>query len=113
MAQKFTLHKGLIKYNKVNGINPMTTHVQIAHLKLFTLKKQKFSMVARLVATQSWQLRKKRTGPFNYAIIHFFGTTNPYKKMMNISNKFWKIWFFKLTKVTNLCPIVRTFGFEG
>ncbi len=37
-AQISTLHKHLIKYNKVNGIIPMTTHVQIAHSKLFALK---------------------------------------------------------------------------
>ncbi len=91
----------------------MTTHVQIAHLKLFTLKKQKFSMVEELVATQSWQPKKKRTSPSNYVIIHFFGTINPYKKMMKTSNKFWKIWSFILTKVRNFCPIVKTFGFEG
>ncbi len=72
-----------------------------------------FSVVVKLIAIHSWQLGKKRIGPSNYAIIHFFGATNPYKKMMNISNKFWKIWFFILTKVTSICPNVRTFGFEG
>jgi hypothetical protein len=32
--------KGLIKYNKVNGITPMIMHVQITCLKLFALRKQ-------------------------------------------------------------------------
>ncbi len=40
LVQTFTLHKGLITYNKVNGITPMITHVQIAHPKLFALRKQ-------------------------------------------------------------------------
>jgi hypothetical protein len=71
--------------------------VQIAHLKLFALKKQKFSVVAKLV-THSWQPRKKGTNLFSYAITQFFNATNPYKKMMNTNNKFWKIWFSILTK---------------
>jgi hypothetical protein len=87
--------------------------VQIAHLKLFALKKQKFNVVAKLIAVHSWQLGKKRTSPFSYVITQFFGATNSYKKMMNTNNKFWKIWFSILTKVTSFCPIVRTFGFEG
>ncbi len=40
LVQIFTLHKGLITYNKVNGVIPMTTHVQIAYPKLFVLRKQ-------------------------------------------------------------------------
>jgi hypothetical protein len=40
LVQIFTLHKGLITYNKVNGITSMTTHVQITHAKLFDLRKQ-------------------------------------------------------------------------
>ncbi len=39
--------KGLIKYNKVHGITPMTTHVQTTHLKLFAMKKQ-LNEVAKL-----------------------------------------------------------------
>jgi hypothetical protein len=31
----------------------MTTHVQIAHIKLFALKKQKFDVVAKLVVIHS------------------------------------------------------------
>jgi hypothetical protein len=58
-------------------------------------------------------LGKKRIGLFSYAIIHFFGAKNPQKKMMNTSNKFWKIWFSIFIKVTSLCPVVKAFGFEG
>lgn len=39
LVQIFTLHKGLITYNKVNVITTTTTHVQIAHPKLFVLRK--------------------------------------------------------------------------
>jgi hypothetical protein len=38
--QIFTLYKGLIKYNKVNGMIPINIHVQTTHLKLFAQKKQ-------------------------------------------------------------------------
>ncbi len=38
--QIFTFYKGLIKYNKVNGMIPINTHVQTTHLKLFAQKKQ-------------------------------------------------------------------------
>jgi hypothetical protein len=73
------MHKGLIKYNKVNGIIPMTTHVQTKHLKLFALNKQ-LSEVAKLVVVDVQQLRNKRIGPSSYVIITFFGSTNLYKK---------------------------------
>jgi hypothetical protein len=35
VTQRFTFHKGLIEYTKVNGITPMNTHVQTTHSKLF------------------------------------------------------------------------------
>ncbi len=35
LAQGSIVYKGLIKYNKTNGITPMTTHVQTAHPRLF------------------------------------------------------------------------------
>jgi hypothetical protein len=79
--------------------------------EIVCFEETKFSMVAKFVATHSWQPGKKKTSPSSYAITQFFGATNPYKKMMNTNNKFWKIWFSILTKVTNLCPILRTFGF--
>jgi hypothetical protein len=37
--QIFTLYKGLIKYNKVNGMIPINTHVKTT-LKLFAQEKQ-------------------------------------------------------------------------
>jgi hypothetical protein len=45
VAQRSIMHKGLIKYNKVDGINPMSIYVQIAHMKLFAMRKQHFSVV--------------------------------------------------------------------
>ncbi len=40
LVQISIMHKGLIKYNKVDGINPMSIYVQIAHSKLFVMRKQ-------------------------------------------------------------------------
>jgi hypothetical protein len=42
--------KGIIKYNKVHGITPMTTHVQTTHLKLFALRKQLIEMAKLAIA---------------------------------------------------------------
>ncbi len=58
----------------------MTIHVEIAHPKLFTLRKQQFNEVTKLVDVHVWQLGNKRIGPFSLAITRFFGATNPYQK---------------------------------
>jgi hypothetical protein len=47
LMQIFTLYKGLIKYNKVNGMIPINTHVQTTHLKLFAQKKQLMEKVTK------------------------------------------------------------------
>ncbi len=39
LFQAYTLRKGLIKYNKTNGITSMKNHVDSAHPKLVGLKK--------------------------------------------------------------------------
>jgi len=39
LSQNFILSKGLIKYNKINGITPTKTHVDFAHPKLFVQRK--------------------------------------------------------------------------
>jgi len=49
VAQRFTLCKGLIKYNMVNGIIPMIIHVQTTHPRLFTQRKQLSEKVVELV----------------------------------------------------------------
>jgi hypothetical protein len=106
------MRKGLTKYNKVNRITPVTTHVQTTHLKLFVLKKQQLSEVAEHHVVHVQQLRNKRIGPSNCAITTFFGATILYKKMISNNNIFWKIWCFILARVTSLCLVVRTFGLK-
>ncbi len=80
LVQRSILCKGLIKYNKVNGITPMTMHVQISHSKLFALRKQQLKEVTEHVTIHVWQSGKKRIGPSSCAIIDFFGAKNMYKK---------------------------------
>jgi hypothetical protein len=48
------MHKGLIKYNKIDGINPMSIYVQIAHLKLFVTRKQWFNVVVEPTTIHAW-----------------------------------------------------------
>jgi phytoene dehydrogenase-like protein len=80
LSQSFVLKKGLIKYNKINGLTPMKTHVDIAHPRFFVLRKTqlvKKAIIGNVKYTQ--QKRKKRTRPFSSAITTYFGFTNPYK----------------------------------
>ncbi len=80
-AQRSMFRKGLIKYSKVNGIIPMTIHVQIAHPKLFEQKKQQLSENVAKPVVHVRQLTKKITTPSPFTITSFFGATNPYKKI--------------------------------
>jgi hypothetical protein len=112
LTQRSTLCKGLIRYNKVNGITPMIMHVQISHSKLFTLKKQ-FSAMTKPITIHDWQPGKKRIGPFSCAIIDFFGAINLYKKFDEQRQHLKKDWLFILRRVTSSILIVKTFGFEG
>jgi hypothetical protein len=50
LGQISILCQGLVKYRKVNGITPMTTHVQTKHPKLFALRKQQLSAMAKPIA---------------------------------------------------------------
>jgi hypothetical protein len=52
--------KGLIKYNKVNGITPMIMNVQITCLKLFALRKQQLNAVANLLLFMFGNQGRKR-----------------------------------------------------
>jgi hypothetical protein len=54
LAQKSIMHKGLIKYNKVDGINPMSIYVQIAHLKLLVMRKQRFNAAVEPTTIHAW-----------------------------------------------------------
>ncbi len=49
----------------------MIIHVEIAHPKLYVLRKQQFNEVAKPVDVHVWQLGKKRIGPFNHTITNF------------------------------------------
>jgi hypothetical protein len=80
------LHKGLIKYNKVNGLILMIIHVQIANPKLFGLRKQQLNEVVEPLSTHVRQLGKKMTSPSNHAIIGFLVPQTHTKKMMSINN---------------------------
>jgi hypothetical protein len=79
LGQRSTLCKGLVKIRKVNGITPMIIHVKTTHPKLFVLRKQQLSAMAKFVVAHVRQSRKKMTSIFNCAIIAFFGVTNLYK----------------------------------
>jgi hypothetical protein len=37
LSQSFVFRKGLIKYNKINGITPMKIHIDTMHPRLFVL----------------------------------------------------------------------------
>ncbi len=80
LSQNFVLEKGLIKYNKINGLTHMKTHVDIAHPRLFVLRKTQLVKKAIIVNVEhTWQRGKKRTRPSSSAITTYFGSTNPYK----------------------------------
>jgi hypothetical protein len=53
----------------------MIIHVQTTHLRLFAQRKQLSQKVAKPIAHVQ-QLGEKKTSPFAYAIIAFFGATN-------------------------------------
>jgi len=59
MVQKSIMLKGLIKCSNINGMTPMTIHVQTTHRKLFALKKQLFNEVVEHVVIHAQQSRKK------------------------------------------------------
>ncbi len=89
LVQRSMLHKGLIKYSKVNGITPMTIHLQIAHPRLFVQRKQLSEKVAKFVHHVQ-QSRKKKITISLCAINSFFGATNLFKNLTN-NNTFWRI----------------------
>ncbi len=89
LCQSSTLRKGLIKYGKNNGIIPMRTHVEFAHLKL--VAQRKVAIIEELVvvvASCSQQFGKKRSRPFGCAITSYFGVTNHYKKSNEAQQQF-------------------------
>ncbi len=51
LCKHFTLRKGFIKYDKINGITPMKTHVEFVHPKLVACKKLTIIWELLVVAT--------------------------------------------------------------
>ncbi len=49
LSQISILKRGLIKYNKINGIIPMKIHVDTAHPRLFALRKTQLVKKATIV----------------------------------------------------------------
>jgi hypothetical protein len=58
----------------------MKIHVDIAHPRLFVLRKIQLVEKEIIVNVEhTWQRGKKRTKPSSFAITTYFGSTNPYK----------------------------------
>ncbi len=74
LSQSYILRNNLTKYNKINGIIPMKTHVDIAHPKLFALRKTQLAKKATIVnANHTWQKGKKRTRASSFTITLILG----------------------------------------
>jgi len=99
LAQIFTFCKHLIKYNNVNGITPMTIHVQIAHPRLFSQRKHQLGDKVTKPTINVQQSGKKKTTPFGYVIISFLMPQTLTKKLMNTSKFFWRIWLQALVNL--------------
>jgi hypothetical protein len=82
LSQSFVLRKGLIKYNKINGIIPMKTHVDSIHPWLFAQRKSQLVEKATMGSDAGHvsQQGKKRTRPFSFVITTYLGSTIPLKK---------------------------------
>jgi hypothetical protein len=84
----YIIRKGLIKYNKCNGVTPMKTHIDCVHPKLLAIRKKQLTKVIPLDHTQ--QRAKKKVGVTSSAIIEFFGSSNPYKQHDEQQQKFFE-----------------------
>ncbi len=54
------MHKGLIKYIKVNGITPMTVYVQSTYPKLFVIRKQQLQCGGRTYYSSCSRTREEK-----------------------------------------------------
>jgi hypothetical protein len=90
LSQSFVLRKGLIKYNKINGIIPMKTNVDSIHPWLFVQRKSQLAKKATMGSDASHvsQQGKKRTRPFSSITTIYFGSTNPFKKINEAQQMF-------------------------
>ncbi len=105
LAQIYIHYKGLIKYNKVDGIIPMNTHVQIAHLKLFVQRKQLNKKVGNTCGSCSTIIVH-----LTMQLLKILMPQTPQKKINNNTN-FWRIWCFIFAKVVDPCSLAKMFGF--
>ncbi len=74
--------KGLIKYNKMNNIAPMKTHIDVTHARLLVKRILKLTNIVatnHFVINHSRQLRKRKVAPFGSTITTFFGSMHLYK----------------------------------
>jgi len=111
LSQSFVLKKGLIKYNKINGIIPMKTHLDSIHPWLFAQRKLQLAKKATMGndADHVWQQGEKRTRPFSSIIIAYFGSTNPFKKINEHNKCLLKIF----VKFIDQFPLLKTYGYKG
>jgi len=104
LSQSFVLKKGLIKYNKINGIIPIKTHVDYIHPRLFAQRKSQLTKKTTMGTDVGHvsQQGKKRTRPFSSVITTYFGSTNPFKKKMRHKKMFIEDLVFYICKAYRL-----------
>jgi hypothetical protein len=90
LSQSFVLKKGLIKYNKINGIIPMKTRVDSIHPWLLAQRESQLAEKATMGSDAGHELQqgKKKTRPFSSIITTYFGSTNPFKKINEAQQMF-------------------------
>ncbi len=101
--QIFIFHKGFTKYNKTNGMTFMKTLVKCAPTNLFAQKK----LWLNEKHDHRMQLpRKKKVGPFGYAISRIFVQQTFIKKCFDIT-KFYKNLYglIKYNKTNGITPM--------
>jgi hypothetical protein len=108
LSQSFVLRKGLIKYNKINGIIPMKTHVDSIHPWLFAQRKSQLAKKATMSSDASHvsQQGEKKTRPFSCIITIYFGSTNPFRKKMRYNKCLLKILCFTFVKFIDQFPLL-------
>jgi hypothetical protein len=111
LSQSFVLKKGLIKYNNINGIIPMKTHVDSIHPWLFTQRKSQLAKKATMGsdADHVQQQGEKRTRPFSFIITTYFGSTKPFKKINEHNKCLLRIF----VKFIDQFPLLKTYGYKG
>jgi hypothetical protein len=112
LSQSFVLRKGLIKYNKINGINPMKSHVDSIPPRLFVQRKSQLAKKTTMGndVNHVSQQGKKRTRPFSFVITTYFGSINPFKKADEAQQMFNEDLVFTFVKFIDQFPLLKTYG---